>query len=259
MFSEFLAHSAPSPAVLVSPDLEGQISHSQFVYPEVFPPVPTKPGCQWGSKHDACGSRGVLAARLCQLEIISDHSLCYLKFWIWNWSATYLIIFEIKISSSFQTQSELRSMLKHEIHHLNQNNPLSLSLSLSPPTIPSGSVSPTTVNSCPEAAVCYHYFIIPSFCRGRFVSLYAWEILTTWQGPHNHLWLMLRTPSGTSFNGALRIMMSDLGSITVKSALICSGLRAHTSMLVPIQGSNWWFFFHPLPQIFILFPICFIT
>lgn len=60
---------------------------------------------------------------------------------------------------------------------------------------------------------------LPSFCLGRFVSLYAWEILTTWQGPHNHLLLMLRTPSGTSFKDALRMVISDLGCIMCQKGL----------------------------------------
>lgn len=82
--------------------------------------------------------------------------------------------------------------------------------------MPLSPASPT-VNSCPEVAAYYNYFMIqslPSFCRGRLVSLYAWEVLATWQGPHTHLRLMLRIPNGTSFNHALWIMISDFGSIT---------------------------------------------
>lgn len=82
---------------------------------------------------------------------------------------------------------------------------------------------------------------LPSFCQGRFVSLYSWEVLTTWQGPHTHLWLMLRTPNSTYFNDAPRIMISALGCITcqkhfnlpwVKGSSIDAGVYPEKQLLI---------------------------
>lgn len=121
--------------------------------------------------------------------------------------------------------------------------------------------SSTPVDSCPKAALHYHYFMIQpllSFCQGRFTSLYVWRTLTSWQGPHHHLWLKLRSPNGTSFNDALRIVISDLGCMTcqkrfnlpwVKGSHIYAGVFPDKQLVI----------FHSLLQIFILLSICLIT
>lgn len=141
-------------------------------------------------------------------------------------------MFGIKIASFLSNTTWIKIQAKtwNMSFKSKPNQTTSLSFSI----LPLSPASQTTGNNCPEAAVDDLYFIFSPFHHFARESLWVCmqeSYSQTWQVPHNHLWLMLRTPNPISFHDVHRII-SDLGCITCQKHFNLPWIRAYTSMLV---------------------------